>query len=319
MKLIRIGIIGCGRIAQEAHLPAIQNVDSLKLVAVCDADMRCASKIGQKLGVLNICKDIGEICSLNDVDALIICLPHHQHRDAVIEATSHGKHVLVEKPLGCTTAECDEMIACARENKVVLAVGHVMRYSQKIRDLKEEIVNGKIGKIANVRARRLTYHVDAAAEWWRSKKQCGGLVLPLIGSHLFDTIFWLTDASPKTVFAAGLTVRKQWEGEDEADITMILDNGAMASLALSFNSSMRVNDLLIIGNQGHLYVEEKDFVIGDEKAPDILSQFVLQLNGFCEAISQGIEPPVNGAYARKVVAAIEAAQLSIATGRSVNL
>lgn len=317
MSPVKIGIIGCGRIAEMAHLPAIHQAKSLKLVGVCDADPSRARKTGEKWGV-SWSAQVREFLSRDDLQAVVVCLPHHLHRDAVVQAAEAGKHILVEKPLGLFLSECDEMISAAERNGVVLAVGHVMRFSSEFDRVRQAIDSGELGDPVVIRARRMTWYDKPAADWWKSRQQCGGLVIPLVGSHIFDTIFWLTRSGPKRVYATGTTVRPIWEGEDEADIQIVLENEVTCNVTLSFNCPFRINDLVIIGTRTSLKVSEEDLQV-DEAKGDPMEKFVLQLQDLAEAILHQRRPAVDGREARKTVAVVEAARKSIETGEVVAL
>jgi len=318
MERVRLGLVGCGRIAEGAHLPALREVDSIELAATCSRSLSRAEEVAEAWGAGPATDSLEEICGSDGVDAVLLCLPHHLHKEAVVAAARAGKHVLVEKPLGLTVAECDEMISVAEAAGVVLMVGQVMRFSAEFRAIRERIDSGEIGAPMAVRGRRLTYQEKAAAAWWASADMCGGLVIPLIGAHIFDTIFWLTGGSPKRVFAVGRSVRDIWEGEDEADISMTLDNGVTATVALSFNCRMAVNDLVVVGSGGALKVAEEDLVV-DEQREGPIEKFVVQLKEFAGAILEGRAPLVGGQEGRRVVAAMEGARRSMETGEVVEL
>jgi len=319
MERVKLGIIGCGRITQGCHLPAIAETDSVELVAACDANEELATNVISSHGAKWACDNVEQLCQSEDVEAVVICLPHHLHAQAVLTAARGGKHILVEKPFANTTAECDEMINAAGQSGVVLMVGHVMRFSAEFQQLKSVIDRGDVGVPVSIRARRLTSHKTADADWWKSREKCGGLVIPLNGSHIFDTIFWIFNSSPVRVFAVGQTIQRDiWEGEDEADIIIEMDNGTKAIVSLSFNSSHRVNDILIVGDKDCLYSAEQDLQV-EKETGKANEEFVLQMQEFADSIIEDRSPAVNGRQARKVVQTIEAANLSIETGKVVEL
>jgi len=319
MKKIRLGIIGCGRIVQNCHIPAIANNDNIELVAVCDVNSSLAQTFALEHHIGRVYAGGEELCSAKDVDAVLICLPHHLHKQAVVAAAKAGKHLLVEKPLANTMRECDEIISEVEKAGVTLMVGHVMRFSSDFQKIRNAVKSGDIGKPISIRARRLTYHEKAATDWWKSRNMCGGLVTSLVGSHIFDSILWIFDAIPKKVFALGRTLRPHlWEGEDEADILIELSNNTTALISLSFNCKLTTNDILIVGDRDSLYTKDEDLVVEQQKN-SINEKFGLQIKEFVSAVLENRPPLVDGKQAQRVVAIIEAVNKSISTGKVIEL
>ena len=116
---VRLGLIGCGRIAQVAHLPAIEKTDQVELTMVCDGNEYTANAVARRYGVPAATTDSAEVFASPDVDAVLIAVPDRFHESLVSQALAAGKHVLIEKPLAATVEECERLVAAAAESGLV--------------------------------------------------------------------------------------------------------------------------------------------------------------------------------------------------------
>lgn len=124
MRPIRMGVVGCGEIAQVMHLPFLSELPQFEVTAVCDLSQNLLDRVGTMYGVRHRTHDYMDI--LPHVDAVAILTPNHV--DVAMAAAHAGKHVFVEKPLGFSPAECDEILDAVRENDVLLMVGYMKRF-----------------------------------------------------------------------------------------------------------------------------------------------------------------------------------------------
>src|ERR1700688_2794348 len=134
---LRTAIIGCGKVAH-LHAQALTRLPEAEFVAVMDVDAARAQAFASRYGV-----EARE--DLADAEVAIICTPHPLHKEAAIAAMNKGAHVLVEKPLATTVADCDEMIAAAVRNRVRLGAVSQRRFLEPIQRMKAAIDAGKIG------------------------------------------------------------------------------------------------------------------------------------------------------------------------------
>ncbi|HEY5227018.1 MAG TPA: Gfo/Idh/MocA family oxidoreductase, partial [Opitutaceae bacterium] len=112
MGKLRTALVGTGKVAH-LHAAALQSVDESEFVAVCSRPSPELDAFGAKYGV-RVFHGVREMVEAAGVEALCICTPHPDHAGPTIEAARAGVHVLVEKPLATSLAECDDMIAAAR-------------------------------------------------------------------------------------------------------------------------------------------------------------------------------------------------------------
>ncbi|MEO7865926.1 MAG: Gfo/Idh/MocA family oxidoreductase, partial [Sphingomicrobium sp.] len=124
----RFGLIGCGHIARRhADLLSRGQVPGAALAAVCDIVPERAQAFGEKYGVAST-TNLDDLLAKEDVDVACILTPSGLHHDHCLSAAAAGKHVLVEKPMALTVAECEEMIVAAEAAGKVLMAAQVLRF-----------------------------------------------------------------------------------------------------------------------------------------------------------------------------------------------
>lgn len=149
MEKINLGVIGCGGIAQHAHLPSIQRIDAYRLVAVSDHYLDVANRVAVANGLSESAgvDDHRAILDNPEIDAVCICAPTTKHAEITLEALEAGKHVLVEKPMAVTSTECETMIATAEKTGKTLMVGYNHTYDPAAMKLREMLESGEIGDV----------------------------------------------------------------------------------------------------------------------------------------------------------------------------
>src|SRR5579875_2291846 len=125
-RVIKVGMIGCGEIAQWMHLPFLTELPGFQVTALCDISPVVLEHVGARFGVERRFTDVDALLEHGDVDAVVIATPIHS--DPAIAAARAGKHVLVEKPMAFNLEEAEAMVAAAEEAGVVLMVAYMKRY-----------------------------------------------------------------------------------------------------------------------------------------------------------------------------------------------
>jgi predicted dehydrogenase len=147
MARIRVGIVGCGEVAQIIHLPSLyQLADKFEVTALCDVSAQVLNGVGDHWGIAKRFQDYRDLVNQPDVDAVLVTNPHVYHTEVTLAAIAAGKHVLVEKPMSISLHEAEQIIAAQRSAGVVVQVGYMRRHApafQEARRLLPEL--GKIG------------------------------------------------------------------------------------------------------------------------------------------------------------------------------
>ena len=319
---LKMGIIGCGRIASTAHLPAIaESREILELIAVVDSVEERARSAHEKYGSRRYYVNVEEALADREIEAFLICLPHHLHGGATIGALNHGKHVLVEKPLALTVEEADRMINAAEMNKRNLMVGQNRRFFKASLEAKRRMK--EIGRPLHIVNVWFHFRETPPSDWWTSVEKTGGLLIPLNGSHAVDFILWLTGKRPGRVYAEKNRSNPRWEGEDDVTILLGFDDGLIATISLSFNSRQEAYERYVIGSEKTMYFKNDGTLIMDGKIlvedNRPLESFKSQLEEFVMSIREHREPEASAKEVRKVVEVISAVTLSAKERKLVSL
>ena len=329
-RKLRLGMIGCGRIAQ-AHLAAIENLkDDVHLIAVADIDERRAKEAKEHYGAKFFTSRYEDLLNHKEIDAVIITLPNHLHHPVSLQATKAKKHILIEKPMALDTQLAQEMVAEAKRNGITLMVGQSKRFSYAAFELQKNLP--EIGKLFRIQISFLVNFPSPPTDWWKRSEEAGGLVILLQGSHSIYSILTWIKKMPRQVCAFSSRQNTQWEGEDEADILLSFDQGELASVHLSLSTSPEIHEAILVGTKGvmklteystgkpfgfgyHLDLNGKRILSGDQ----IPSNYTLQLKEFMDAIRRGRTPIASGEEVLKTMLVLDTVRLSDQEKRIVHI
>lgn len=152
MEKVKVGIIGCGGIANGKHLPALKNLSEsgrVELVAFCDIIEERAQKAAKEYGTpdAKVYTDYKELLKDDSIKAVHVCTPNRSHSFISIDAMRADKHVLCEKPMAKTFAEAQEMVKVSKETGKLLTIGYQNRHTQEAHYVKATCEDGELGDI----------------------------------------------------------------------------------------------------------------------------------------------------------------------------
>lgn len=248
---IKAGIIGCGGIANNKHLPAIKKVERMEMVAFCDIVVERAEKSAAEFGVegARVYTDYQELLK-EDLDVVYVCTPNRSHSFISVDALRSGKHVMCEKPMAINYEEAKKMLDAAEESGKLLNIAYQNRYRPDSQYLKEECVDGRLGEIYYARAKALRRRAVPTWGVFLNEAEQGGGPLVDIGTHALDLTLWtMNNYKPK--YAVGTVYHKlnedtdqgnafgQWNPkeftvEDSAFGFVVMENGATVVLESSW-------------------------------------------------------------------------------------
>ncbi len=181
---------------------------------------------------------VSELLRKSQADLITLITPHNTHAKLAVQCLNAGRHVVCEKPLAITTAECDAMIAAARKNKVLLSAYHNRHWDGCILNAVKQIKSGVIGDVVHIDAHMS--HYAQPGDWWRSSRSISGGILYDWGVHLLEYSLQLipsdiTEVSgfSKTGFWAPKTVWKKDTNEDEGFAVVRFKSGQYLTLRVS--------------------------------------------------------------------------------------
>jgi len=166
---VGVAIVGCGAVTQLLRQPVYPRLAGrARVVAVCDPDRDRARQAAAHFGARGVYADLAEVLADAAVAAVDVCTPHALHAEHAIRALAAGRHVLVEKPLAASLADGARIVDAARRTGRVLAVNEQMHFGLALRRARELIDRGAIGRVVDVRVRRLfVLPAPYAASGWR--------------------------------------------------------------------------------------------------------------------------------------------------------
>ena len=234
MKKLRTGLIGCGKVGH-LHAAALRNLDESEFVAVCARTPEKADAFAKQYGVAAY-TDVGEMVAKSKVEAVCICTPHPQHAAPTIAAARAGAHVLVEKPLASSLADCDAMLAAARAGGVVLGTVYQRRFYPPCQRIHQAIATGKLGTPMLGTVVVLGWRDEAyyrSDPWRGSWKGEGGGVLINQSSHQLDLLLWYL-GEVEEVFGYWTNINHPYiEVDDTAAAVVRFKSGALGNIVVS--------------------------------------------------------------------------------------
>jgi predicted dehydrogenase len=225
MKKIRMGWIGCGGIAK-THALQMEDADArLKITAAVDVELDRAEAMRETLGDIKTARDYREI--MDDVDAVLIALPHDLHAPIGLDFLNAGKHVLMEKPMANTEEECWALVEAAKKADRTLMVAYCMRYHPLVRKMKEVIDSKKYGKCFQVSIWTEQYTRYTEGHWALSADRLGGGQFFSHGCHYVDILLWYLGLPVRGIHLGSNFCTPWMEKEGTSNVTIQFENGAM--------------------------------------------------------------------------------------------
>lgn len=192
MEKLKVGVVGCGGIANNKHLPAIKKNGNYEIVAFCDIDRAKAEEAKKKYGTedARVYTDYNELVK-EDLVAVYVLTPNKSHADISIAAMKAGKHVMCEKPMAKSYADAERMLETAKETGKLLTIAYQNRYRQDSNYLKKACDNGDLGDIYYARAHAVRRRAVPTWGVFLNEEEQGGGPLIDIGTHALDLTLWM--------------------------------------------------------------------------------------------------------------------------------
>jgi len=313
LKQLRVAVIGTGFWGKN-HARVLAELPCTKLVCVCDASPVAAESVGSQLGVEHT-RDLQDVLSRGDVDALTICTPTVTHKEIAARALMAGKHVFVEKPMTNSVAEAQELLALSKTKRLQMMPGHIERFNPVVSHLKEMIDEEELGKIILLSARRVGKKPDRISDV--------GVVRDT-AIHDIDLARYIFNDDVDSVYARiGST---SGTNEDYAEIVLQFRNGGTAFIDANWLTLRKMRTLIVTGSEATVqldYITQEMLVEYSESTvrPEIEKRepLRLELTHFAESILNDQPFRVNGIDGMKAVAICEGIIQSSTTDRAVRL
>ena len=256
-RIVKIGIIGCGGIANGKHMPSLKKIKNVQMVAFCDIIEERAVKAAEEYGVegAKVYTDYKELLKDRDIEVVHVCTPNRSHAFISIDAMEASKHVMCEKPMAKTYKEAKEMLDASERTGMKLTIGYQSRWRADSLYLKKMCEDGELGEIYYGKAIALRRRAVPTWGVFLNEYEQGGGPLIDIGTHALDLTLWMMDNyKPKMV--VGTTFEKlknqkdcgnawgDWDPkkftvEDAAFGFIVMENGATIMLESSWALNIR--------------------------------------------------------------------------------
>ncbi|ANQ53970.1 oxidoreductase [Thermosipho sp. 1063] len=342
--MLRMALIGCGRIGTKKHIEAlIQNTDRIETVVLCDIEReraeKCAEIIEKRIGRKpEVEKDYVKILKRGDIDAVAIAAESGKHYEITMEALINNKHVLVEKPIALSTKHASEMIELSKEKNLKLGVCFQNRFNPPIQELRKKIEEGAFGKIhygvATIRWNRNEEYYKQA-NWRGTWAQDGGALMNQC-THNIDLLQWMLGGEIEEVYGIIKNFNHPYiEAEDfggaivkfkdgkvgiiEGTTTIYPKNlheklgifGEKGTVVIGGLAVNRIEEWRFKGEEGHPFMNLPD--------PDTVYGFghVPLYKDFYEAIEKDRKPYISGEDGKKAVEIVLAIYKSALEGKPV--
>ncbi|MFB5660225.1 Gfo/Idh/MocA family protein [Alteribacillus sp. HJP-4] len=314
MKQIQVGIIGCGGIAY-SHCRQLVELNEVRIAAVVDPVVDNRNKLCSsfKLEDVNHYESISLMFKELRLDAVVICSPHTLHFEQAVESLHNGCHVLIEKPMTCTYHDAENLIDIAEKNRKILQVSYQRHFEPAFLYMKETISSGAIGRLNTVTTSLYQDWKQLSAGTWRQSPQLsGGGMLMDSGSHIIDTLLWITGLSPVEIN----TQLEMYDAPVEIDSfsTVRFEQNVIAGLNVIGNAPCWHETYVVTGEKGALFFENGKILLRKSGEAPLVPELPLQTTNqdksFIDAIFERHEVKVPGEFAKKVVRLTEMAYQS---------
>lgn len=201
-KTLKIGIIGCGGIANGKHLPALSSFKEVELVAFCDIIEEKAVEAAKKFGTADAktYTDYKELLKDKSIDVVHVLTPNKSHSFISVDAMEAGKHVMCEKPMAKTYTDAQKMLEASKRTGKKLSIGYQNRNCSDNLYLKEVCDNGELGEIYYAKAHAIRRRAVPTWGVFLNEEEQGGGPLIDIGTHALDLTLWMmNNYKPKSV------------------------------------------------------------------------------------------------------------------------
>lgn len=310
---MRFGIVGAGSIGN-AHKRALLNHADCEITAICDLSLEKAEQLAEGTGA-RVYTDYRTMQENEQLDAVILNLPHFLHKDVSVYFLERNVPVMVEKPMAITTEECDAMIAAAHSTNTPFAVGHVQRYMSNLKKAKELIESKELGQLTQmVEVRNTDYFSPDRPRWFLDKKLAGGGILMNYGAHTLDKFLYATGLEVEHVAAAGNNFQTTDTIEGSAQLLLTFSGGVTAVCSYCGGCTPFVYDTWFYFTNGSIHIdylnssqlevcrgtEEKELIVLPQDAI-----FYEQLTEFIKLIRGEESYVATPEFSRKVIAVLE--------------
>lgn len=345
--MIKVAIIGCGKISEVRHAPEYKENPNCELVGYYDMDSNRAQALADQFGG-RVFATLDELLA-SDVDAVSVCVANVYHAETAIKALKAGKHVLCEKPMATTLEDCGAMVTAAKDAGKFLMLGQNQRLARAHAEGKKILDSGEVGTLiafeTSFRHPGPEGWTGMKNSWFFDKKIAQFGAMADLGVHKTDLICWLAGQKIVKTFAVLATLDKKFPDgspvtvDDNAICTYTLEGGAVGTMSVSWtNYGQEQNATRLYCTEGVIRMyDDAEYSLIVEKRDGTVVPYALDkltsnkeqttgartstgvIDAFVESIRTHTPPDISGESVLPAMRAVFANQRSAETGCSVEI
>jgi predicted dehydrogenase len=341
--MLRVGVIGCGRIAQEVHLPVLAGLSDVQVVALADPDPTCSEAVRRYAPLAKTYRGGLELLEHRGLDCVVIAAPTQLHAPLAANAMRRGLHVYLEKPIGTTLEEGAMLLEAWEQRRPVGMVGFNYRFHPVYQSARQLLNQGAVGKPLAVSS--VFVSSSAVQGQWRASRSCGGGVLLDLASHHVDITHFLFGDPVADVRAQTYSGHSE---EATATLQMRLESGLLIGSSFSYGTvdddryeiygergllridrhlSVRCQLIPIANQRARLrqmasalnFLWRPSFTLERRRAPGHEPSYAKAMQAFVDAVraKRPVQPSLADGY--RALAVIAAAEDSVRTGSATRV
>jgi phthalate 4,5-cis-dihydrodiol dehydrogenase len=316
--MIRVGIIGAGDFGEQ-HAEAIAEQSNAKLFAASRTNKMALEAFTNRYGGRGYA-DYHHLLADPEVDAVVIATPHHLHTEIVIKAAQAGKHIMVEKPMALSLAECDRMVAATKKAGEKFMVGHNNHFVPAYLTTKDILDSGELGEVVLGVSTMSKRWINPNRREWHLDRRYGGGMWLTVGVHAVDRLTWLMDSPVESVSAHLDTRFHDQHADDLGMVFLRYKNGVVGTVVsagfetgvMNFSTELTcTKGMLKVVDDRHVFIgrdEQWQQISGTEGSDWMMASLVNEWRAFLSAIENDTTPLVTGEFARHIMAVVFAAE-----------
>ncbi len=314
MRKLGVAVVGTGFWGKN-HARCYSELESTKLVAICDINGERAKNVADQFGV-RAYKNSSEMLKNQDIDAISVCTWSTKLAKEALKALRSGKHVLVEKPMATYSRQAKNLLIVAEENGLHLTVGFLMRFIPGLIHIRESVQKKSIGELVCATAKRVS-------QWPERIGDVG--VVKDTAIHDIDVMRYISGEDPTGIYAKTGNMKHR-KFEDYAQIMLTYEDGKSAFIESNWLTPYKTRTLTVTGSDAIMRLDymTQDLWIEDPKEnlqPKYPWQepLKLELQHFADCIIEKKKPLITGVDGVKALQIAEAALQSSMKNRAIKL
>lgn len=270
MSRLNVAMLGCGMIAEQAHIPGLLATGRAGVSVLYGPDTARSRRLAETFGIADLVHDMDAVFTRPDLDAAIVALPNYEHGPAALKAIAAGLPLLLEKPIAADIGTARAIVAAAEAAGVALAMHLPHRHRPVVQELRRLAETGFFGTLQSIEIRLLRRTgIPGFGSWFTRRELAGGGVLMDLGPHMIDIALWIAgypevaDVSarisslhgPRGLGLGDWGVRKPsadpFDVDDHAAVTIGLASGAVIACELSWATfGADESRIRVVGDRG---------------------------------------------------------------------